>query len=166
MKDGTEVAIRAIRPEDEPNMVKFHQTLSERSVYLRFFHLMNLEQRTKHERLMRTCFIDYDREVALIAQRRNPQSGELEILGVGRLTKLHGVNEAEVAVVVSDQWQGRGLGTELLARLLVVGADEKLSKLTANILPDNRDMIRICEKAGLKLRHSPEDEMIIGELAF
>ncbi|MGO9892739.1 MAG: GNAT family N-acetyltransferase [Bryobacteraceae bacterium] len=166
MKDGTEVAIRAIRPEDEPNMVKFHRTLSERSVYLRFFHLMNLEQRTKHDRLMRTCFIDYDREVALIAQRRNPQTGEIEILGVGRLTKLHGVNEAEVAVVVSDQWQGRGLGTELLARLLVVGADEKLSKLTANILPDNRDMIRICEKAGFKLRHSPEDEMVIGEFTF
>ncbi|MGA2116352.1 MAG: bifunctional acetate--CoA ligase family protein/GNAT family N-acetyltransferase [Bryobacteraceae bacterium] len=166
LKDGTEVLIRAIRPEDEPHMVKFHQTLSERSVYLRFFHLMNLEQRTKHERLMRTCFIDYDREVALIAQRRHPQTGEFEILGVGRLTKLHGVNEAEVAVVVSDQWQGRGLGTELLARLLVVGADEKLSKLTANILPDNRDMIRICEKAGMKLRHSPEDEMIIGEFTF
>jgi acetyltransferase len=166
MNDGTEVAIRAIRPEDEPNMVKFHQTLSERSVYLRFFHLMNLEHRTKHERLMRTCFIDYDREVALIGQRRNPQTGEVEILGVGRLTKLHGVNEAEVAVVVSDQWQGRGLGTELLARLLVVGADEKLSKLAANILPDNRDMIRICEKAGFKLRHSPEDEMVIGEYKF
>ena len=147
-------------------MVKFHKTLSERSVYLRFFHLLNLEQRTRHERLMRTCFIDYDREVALIAQRRNPETGEFEILGVGRLTKLHGVNEAEVAVVVSDQWQGRGLGTELLSRLLVVGADEKLSKLIANILPDNVDMIRVCEKSGFKLRHSPEEEMVIGEFTF
>jgi acetyltransferase len=166
MKDGSEVSIRPIRPEDEPDMVKFHQTLSERSVYLRFFHLMNLEQRTKHERLMRTCFIDYDREVALVGQRRNPQTGEIEILGVGRLTKLHGVNEAEIAVLVSDQWQGRGLGTELLTRLLVVGADEKVAKLVANILPDNRDMIRICEKAGFKLRHDPDEEMVIGELVF
>jgi acetyltransferase len=81
MKDGNVVTIRPIRPEDEPAMVRFHKTLSERSVYLRFFHMMNLEQRTKHERLMRTCFIDYDREMALVAERRNPETGEPEILG-------------------------------------------------------------------------------------
>ena len=102
-------------------MVKFHETLSERSVYLRYFHLMNLEQRITHERLTRICFIDYDREMALVAERRNPETGESEILGVGRLTKIHGTREAEVAVLVSDNWQGRGLGKELLSRLLVVG---------------------------------------------
>ena len=128
MKDGTAVTIRPIRPEDEPAMVQFHETLSERSVYLRYFHLMNLEQRITHERLTRICFIDYDREMALVAERRNPETGETEILGVGRLTKIHGTNEAEVAVLVSDKWQGRGLGKELLARLLIVGADEKLDR--------------------------------------
>ena len=149
MKDGTAVTIRPIRPEDEPAMVRFHETLSERTVYLRYFHLMNLEQRTQHERLTRICFIDYDREMALVAERRNPETGESEILGVGRMMKIHGTNEAEVAVLISDQWQGRGLGKELLARLLIVGADEKLSKLTADILPDNRDVMRVCEKARL-----------------
>jgi acetyltransferase len=119
MKDGNDVTIRPIRPEDEPAMVRFHETLSERSVYLRYFHLMNLEQRTTHERLTRICFIDYDREMALVAERRNPETGENEILGVSRLTKIHGTNEAEVAVLVSDQWHGRGLGKELLARLLI-----------------------------------------------
>ena len=74
MKDGTAVTIRPIRPEDEPAMVRFHETLSERSVYLRYFHLMNLEQRTTHERLTRICFIDYDREMALVAERRNPRN--------------------------------------------------------------------------------------------
>ena len=143
------VTIRPIRPEDEPAMVHFHETLSERSVYLRYFHLMNLEQRTTHERLTRICFIDYDREMALVAERRNPETGEIEILGVGRMTKIHGTNEAEVAVLVSDQWQGRGLGKELLARLLIVGADEKLTKLTADILPDNRDMMRDLREAGV-----------------
>ena len=63
---------------------------------------MNLSQRIAHERLTRICFIDYDREMALVAEQRNPQTGEREILGVGRLTKLHGTNEAEVAVLVSD----------------------------------------------------------------
>jgi acetyltransferase len=131
MKDGTHVTIRPIRPEDEPAMVHFHETLSERSVYYRYFHLMNLEQRTTHERLTRICFIDYDREMALVAQRRNPTTGESEILGVGRMSKVFGTNDAEVAVLISDAWQGRGLGKELLSRLLIVGADEKLDRLVA-----------------------------------
>jgi len=166
MKDGTEVMIRPIRPEDEPAMVKFHHTLSERTVYLRYFHLLNLEQRTQHERLLRICFIDYDREMALVAERRDPATGESVILGVGRMMKIHGTNEAEVAAVVSDQWQGRGLGKELLSRLLIVGADEKLEKLTADILPDNRDIMRICEKLGFSLKHSLDDEVVRAEFTL
>ncbi len=75
MKDGSDVLIRPIRPEDEPMMVKFHATLSERSVYLRYFHLMNLPQRVAHERLTRICFIDYDREMALVAERHGRDRG-------------------------------------------------------------------------------------------
>ncbi len=163
MKGGGSINIRPIRPEDEPCMVKFHETLSERTVYLRYFHLMNLEQRTQHDRLTRICFIDYDREMALVAERRNPESGENEILGVGRMTKILGTSEAEIAVVISDQWQGRGLGKELLARLLIVGADEKLTKLTADILPDNREVMRVCEKLGFTLKHSLDDEVVRAE---
>jgi len=163
LKDGTHITIRPIRPEDEPAMVHFHETLSERSVYYRYFHLMNLEQRTTHERLTRICFIDYDREMALVAERRNPANGESEILGVGRMSKVFGVNEGEVAVLVSDAWQGRGLGKELLSRLLIVGADEKLDRLTADILPDNRDVQRLCEKLGFSLKHSLDDEVVRAE---
>jgi acetyltransferase len=146
--------------------VKFHETLSERSVYLRYFHLMGLEQRTQHDRLTRICFIDYDREMALVAERRNPETGEVEILGVGRMTKIHGTTEGEVAVLVSDKWHGRGLGKELLARLLIVGGNEKLTKLTADILPDNRDVMRICEKLGFSLEHSVEDQVVRAEFAL
>jgi len=166
MKDGSEVLIRPIRPEDEPAMVKFHATLSERSVYLRYFHLMNLQQRVAHERLTRICFIDYDREMALVAERKNPSTGENEILAVGRLTRIVGTNDAEVAVLVSDQFHGRGLGKELLARLVIVGGDEKLSTLKADILPDNRDVMRICEKLGFTLRHSVEDEVVKAEFRY
>jgi acetyltransferase len=162
-KDGTAFNIRPIRPEDEPAMVHFHETLSERSVYLRYFHLINLEQRTTHERLTRICFIDYTREMALVAERINPQTGQSEILGVGRMMKIFGTNEAEVAVLVSDQWQGRGLGKELLARLLIIGRDEKLSKLTADILPDNRDVMRLCEKLGFTLTHPADDDVVRAE---
>jgi acetyltransferase len=163
LKDGTVVTIRPIRPEDEPAMVHFHETLSERSVYYRYFHLINLEQRTTHERLTRICFIDYDREMALVAEWRNPTTGESEIRGVGRMSKVFGTNEAEVAVLISDAWQGRGLGKELLARLLIVGADEKLDRLTADILPDNRDVQRLCRKLGFSLKHSLDDEVVRAE---
>src|ERR1022692_461835 len=166
MKDGTEVLIRPTRPEDEPMMVKFHATLSERSVYLRYFHLMNLSQRVAHERLTRICFIDYDREMALVAERRNPTNGGSEILGVARLTRVLGSNDAEVAVLISDQFHGRGLGKELLGRLVIVGGDEKLSSLKADILPDNRDVMRICEKLGFTLRHSVEDEVVKAEFRY
>jgi acetyltransferase len=163
MKDGNPVTIRPIRPEDEPLMVRFHETLSERSVYLRYFHLMNLEQRVTHERLTRICFIDYDREMALVAVRRNPDTGESDILGVGRLMKIHGTQEAEIAALISDLWQGRGLGKELLARLLQVAADDKLAKVVADILPDNRGVMRICEKLGFALKHSLDDEVVRAE---
>jgi acetyltransferase len=163
MKDGTRVTIRPIRPEDEPAMVHFHETLSDRSVYFRYFHMMNLEHRVQHERLLRICFIDYDREMAFVAERRNPETGALEILGVSRMTKVHWANEAEVAVVVSDAWQGRGLGKELMARLLLFGADEKVERLSADILPENRSVMRVCEKLGFLLRHSLDEDVVKAE---
>src|SRR5208337_4613946 len=79
MKDGKEVVIRPIRPEDEPLMITFHEKLSERSVYLRYFQPLKLTQRTAHERLTRICFIDYNREMALVAEHKN-EVGEPELL--------------------------------------------------------------------------------------
>jgi acetyltransferase len=73
--DGERVRVRPIRPEDEPLMVRFHESLSEQSVYMRYFHMMKLDQRTAHERLTRICFIDYDREMALVAERTDPRPG-------------------------------------------------------------------------------------------
>ena len=118
MKDGSRSRIRPIRPEDEPLMIRFHDKLSERSVYLRYFQPMKLSTRTAHERLTRICFIDYDREMALIAQRCEPASGECQVLGVGRLSKLHGTDSAELAVVILDDFQHQGLGTELVRRCI------------------------------------------------
>lgn len=155
MQDGATVKIRPIRPEDEPLAIQFHKTLSEQSVYFRYFHLMKLSQRTAHERLMRLCFIDYDREMALVADYKNPETGEHEILAVARLSKLHGVNEAEFSLMVSDRHQYQGLGTELLRRLLTVARDEKLHEVSAQILPENGAMQRVCEKVGFTLQRSP-----------
>jgi acetyltransferase len=156
LKDGRNIAIRPIRPEDEPLAVQFHKTLSEKSVYFRYFHLMKLSQRIAHERLMRLCFIDYDREMALVGDYKNPATGIHEILAVGRLSKQHGVNEAEFSLMVSDSFHGLGLGTEILQRLIQVSRDEHLNRITAEILPENMAMQRVAEKVGFRLQRSSD----------
>ena len=163
MKDGKPVTIRPIRPEDEPAMIEFHKKLSERSVYLRYFQPLKLTQRTAHERLTRTCFIDYDREMALVAERES-DTGEREVLAVGRLSKLHGRSEAELAAVAIDAAQHKGLGTELFRRLIELARNEKLGKVVSNMLPENREMRAICTKLGFKMYSSLEDNMIRGEM--
>ncbi len=152
MKDGNPVTIRPIRPEDEPLMVKFHETLSDRSVYLRYFCSLSLSRRVEHERLLRICFGDYDREMALVAERAAPGTGERQIMAVGRLNKLHAGNEAEVAVLVSDQYQRLGLGNELLHRVIQVARDEKLSRVSAEMMPDNIAMQIITKRIGFRVR--------------
>src|SRR5271165_6165803 len=95
LEDNTDVFIRPICPEDEPLMARFHATLSERSVYLRYFHMIPLDSRIDHERLARICFVDAGRETVLVAERRDPATGEREILAVGRLAKSDSAKEAE-----------------------------------------------------------------------
>jgi acetyltransferase len=162
-KDGTPLTIRPIRPEDEPLLVKFHQTLSERSVRLRYFHPMKLGQRTAHERMIRVCFCDYDREVPLVAVFSDPQTGDYEIAAVARLSKLPGGRDGEFALLVSDRWQNRGLGTQLLRTLLQVARDEKLRRLTADILADNREMQAVCEKLGFQIRRELGESTVRAE---
>ncbi|GIL14034.1 MAG: GNAT family N-acetyltransferase [Chloroflexota bacterium] len=157
MKDGSEILIRPIRPEDEPLMVKFHETLSERSVYLRYFYPMKLSQRIEHERLIRICFIDYDREMALVAENTNPATKDRQIIAAARLIKIHGTSEAEFAILVSDAYQRRGLGTELLQRLLEVGRQEGVGRIVGTIIGDNVEMRRVCERLGFQLQGTPKD---------
>jgi acetyltransferase len=164
MKDGTPVMIRPIRPDDEPLMVKFHGTLSEQSVYLRYFHMERLDSRVAHERLIKKCFIDYDREMALVAERQHPETGEREILAVGRLTKMPDSSEAEVAVLVSDQEQKQGLGTELVRRLIQVARAEKLERLIAVILPENYGMMALAKYFQFTIRESADPTVVVAVL--
>jgi acetyltransferase len=136
-KAGMSVLIRPIRPEDEPLMIKFHKGLSDASVYARYSQKVSLDVRVAHVNLVRDCFIDYDQDMALVADFQDPATGEHEILGVGRLTKTRGVPEAEVAVVVMDEYQRAGLGSELIRRLIEIGHKEKLERIVARTVPEN-----------------------------
>jgi acetyltransferase len=163
LKNGMSVTIRPIRPEDEPLMAKFHGTLSEESVYQRYFIQLQLDVRTAHERLMRICFNDYDREIVLLVEHKDSKTRQSEILGVGRLSKARGLNEAEFALLISDRWQKQGIGTELLKRFVQIGRDEKLERISAHILPENQVMIHVSKEAGFKLEHEADNQGFTAE---
>ena len=154
MKGGPAVTFRPIRPEDEPLMVKFHETLSDRSVYLRYFGSLSLQRRVAHERLIRICFGDYDRELALVAEFKGPDGPQ--IIGVGRINRIHGTNEAEVAILVADDYQKRGLGEELLRRAIHAAREEGIRALSAEMMADNLAMQVITKRLGFRVKMQPD----------
>jgi acetyltransferase len=157
-KSGENFVIRPIRPEDEPKVVDFHAKLSEESVYFRYFRAFQLSQRVQHERLTRMCFVDYDRNIALVTEWENPDTGDEEIVAIGRLTRLPDPQEAEFAILVRDDFQGRGLGTILLKRLLQFGRDEGINHVNAYMLGTNKGMITVCKQLGFTIKR--EDDLI------
>jgi acetyltransferase len=163
MRDGTQVNIRPIRSEDEPMMVKFHATLSDRTVYMRYFTSLSLSRRTAHERLVRICTVDYEREMVLVAEHEGAQTGEQQILAVARLNQLpsdHSYTEAEVAALVSDRYQHQGLGTELLRRLIQIARDKKIDRLVAEMLWGNLAIQAVFKNLGFKLRSPGVDASV------
>jgi acetyltransferase len=160
LKDGTPVLIRPIRAEDEPTVRAFHETLSDRSVYFRYLHPLKLSQRVSHERLTRICFLDYDREMALVVVKEDPDTGVEQILGIGRLTKIRGTNEAEFALLISDAMQGQGIGSELLRRIIQIGRDFKLEQIVGDMHPENMAVQHVAKKLGFKTKYSIEDQLV------
>ena len=143
MKDGSSVTIRPIRAEDESGMVEFHKTISDVTVYRRYFLTQRLESRVAHERLVRKCFLDYDREMGLVAERLNRDTGACELLGIGRLVRQPDAPVAELGVMVGDRWQGMGLGTELVRRSIEIAKTEGLRCIRAEILSENACMLAL-----------------------
>ena len=157
LKDGTTATIRPIRPEDEPLMVEFHKTLSESSVHLRYFGMLNLEERIGHERLKRICSRDDEREIALVVDRETPGGGH-EILGIGRLCRTLEPGEGEVAFIVSDPWQRQGLGTGLMETLVCIAKDEGLTRLCGCVMSGNTGMEKVFRNAGFQLHRLSDGE--------
>jgi acetyltransferase len=145
LKDGRDLVLRPIRPEDETLMVEFHKSLSDSTVYLRYFQMQRLESRIAHERLIRKCFLDYDREIALVAEWVDKRTGLAELVGVGRLARQRQTDEAELGVVVADRCQGAGLGTELVRRLLQIARAEKIRRVEVHILSENSPMVALAK---------------------
>lgn len=159
LRDGGVVTLRPIRPDDEQRVVELHENLSETTVRLRYFQPLPLGTRVAHERLVRICFADYDRDLPLVAV---PEGAEGPILGVGRLSKLRWTEEGEFAVLVRDDQQRRGLGTALLSHVVAMARAEGLARLGADMLPENTVMQRIASQLGFRLIR--EREVVRAEL--
>jgi len=164
LADGTPVTIRPARPEDELLMIAFHKSLSEETVKLRYFGFLAGDALVAHERLLRICFSDYDREIALVVEEDQAARGERQIVAVARLIKAYGANEAEVAIVVCDDWQGKGLGTKLLSDLTAIARAEGLDRVVGRMLPENYLMQRICRKLGFTLRYNRSEDAMEAEI--
>jgi acetyltransferase len=166
MRDGREVTIRPIRAEDEPLMFKFHENLSDRSVYLRYLSPMVLSERVTHERLARMTHNDYDREIALVVEGED--EGQKAVFGVARLSKFRGENEeARFTMLVNDKFQGQGLGKELLKRLLDVAKSEKIKRVIAIISPENEAMQKLCRELGFSsMQADSETGMVKAEISL
>jgi acetyltransferase len=158
-RDGRKIAIRPILPEDEPLMIKFHESLSDQSVNLRYLQPLLLSQRVAHQRLARICHCDYDREITLVAEYTG-KDGERSIFGASRMSKLHGMDVARFSILISDQFQGLGLGIELVRRIVEVAKAEGVRKLFALITPDNQRMQHISTKLGFNLAPTSDQKMI------
>jgi acetyltransferase len=156
-KDGSAIQFRPIRPEDEPLMVKFHESVSDASVYFRYFQFLKLSQRIAHERLSRIVFNDYDRELALVAV----QDGA--ILGVGRLRKTSD-GEGELGMLIADNAQNKGLGSAMMSRLIDVARREGLRTILADVHAENAKMLHVVRKFGFQVRSDPREPIVQAEL--
>jgi acetyltransferase len=164
-RDNTEITFRPILPEDETLLVKLHEVLSDHTVVMRYLHPMLLQDRILHERLSHICHCDYDRDIPLVAERTNAD-GSRSILGVGRLSKISGSQDAGLSVMVGDPYQGVGIGSELICRVVDVAKRENLKSLTAVLTVDNQPMQHIFRKLGFVLEPTGEERLMTARIGL
>lgn len=155
LRDGKEVLLRPIRPEDEPLEYELIKGLSEESSRFRFFQVI---REVTHEMLVRLCNIDYDREIAIIAEYN--EGGRKRNVGVGRLIIEPERNRGEFAVLVADDFQGKGLGTKLVDMIIEIAQDKGLYSIYGIVLPENTKMIGLCKKFGFDVKYG-KDEVFV-----
>jgi acetyltransferase len=143
-----ELFIRPIRPEDAPLLVKHFESLSQQSVYFRFFSPLKM---LPPYMLARFTQIDYDREIALVALLGTEPNEKM--LGVARvIIDIYSRKNAEFSVVVGDAWQGKGIGAELLKRCLLISKERGIENVRGIVLPENTQMLALGKKLGFAIK--------------
>jgi acetyltransferase len=155
MKDGTPYLIRPIKPEDEPLMEELFYSFSQETVRNRFFQY---KKEISHEELARYCQVDYDREIALVAAI--DEDGRERLIGVSRLTIMPDGRTAELAVVVSDAWQGQGIGKRLMENAIKIARERGIREIWMDVLSDNKPMNGLSKSMGFKKAKSEDPDIV------
>ena len=156
MKDGTPVILRPIKPEDEPMWHELLASCSTQSIWFRFSYLF---KQTTHEMASRYCFIDYDREMGIVAEVE--EQGERKLIGVGRLVADAEHDAAEYAVIVVDRWHGHGLGATLTDYCLEVAKRWGVKRVVAETSKDNARMLATFRNRGFELDEESEEDVVL-----
>lgn len=156
LKDGTPVVLRPIRPEDEP---RWHELLGSCSTQTLWFRFSYLFKQTTHEMATRYCFIDYDREIGIVAEVE--EAGERKLIGVGRLVADANHEAAEFAVLVVDRWHSQGLGGILTDYSLDVAKRWGVKRVVAETSKDNARMLSTFRNRGFELNENREEDVVL-----
>jgi acetyltransferase len=148
LKNGAKVNLRPIKPEDENRFNALFKSLSAQSVRFRFFETI---KEMSHDTLSRYCNLDYDREIAIVAQLEDSN-----LVGVVRLILDTERKNGEFAVMVSDSWHGLGLGSKLVDYIIDIGKDLKLESISSDVNPENTKMLHLCGNKGFLSKSSDE----------
>jgi acetyltransferase len=148
LKNGEDVLLRPIKPEDEPLWLEMFQNFSEESIRYRFFEML---RDTPHAVRVRYCNIDYDREIAIVAE--STEDGEKKLLGVTRLSVEPDGKSGEMAFIVGDKWQGLGLGTKMVDYVLEIAKEMGVETVYSIMLPDNYRALSLTRKMGFNLEY-------------
>ena len=145
-REGEQILIRPIKPEDAPLFEQLFENLSSESIYYRFF--TSIKHLSK-SMLARYTQVDYDRQIALVAIQE--ENGRENMIGACRIITDPDGNEGEFAIMVGDPWQGKGIGKILLKKCLNIAKKRQLKRVTGFVLPDNHQMIGLCNKLGFEI---------------
>jgi len=154
LRNGQIVLLRSIKPEDEPLWLEMFQNCSKESIYHRFFR--NIID-VPHDLSSRCCNIDYDREIAIVAELT--ENGKKKILGVGRVLINPNEKNGDTALLVADPWQGLGLGSKMTDYLIEICKEKNLETLTGLILNENHRAINLMEGMGFTIEYLGEERV-------
>ncbi|HEY7328985.1 MAG TPA: bifunctional acetate--CoA ligase family protein/GNAT family N-acetyltransferase [Gemmataceae bacterium] len=161
LRDGREVIVRPIRPEDEPLILALHAGLSEHTIRMRFFSMVKTLSR---ESLIRLCHLDYDREMALAAVLH--ENGHPHLLAVSRYYLHPETGIAEFALVVSDAYHRQGVGRHLMQRLIDIARERRVARLVGQVLAENTPMLHLMHSLGFSPPVVVEDHVVRVELGL
>ena len=163
LKDDLPITLRPIMPEDEPLLVDFLKTLSDKAIYYRFLREISSDELLNRDQLIRACFCDYDRQISIVAEKKDAQK-KREILAVARLIKKPEAKEAFFSLVVKDKWQQKGIASALLKQLIEIAKAEKLTTLSVCMFAENQPMQKLCQKMGFVFKPSKDKKRVLASL--